>query len=287
MTKADTKKQGLDVQEVLALREELDELNSRIDLAERKKSAVKPEIYRKVKSDYEAKLNKIINKLAKRSDVLRTEYERTTRREAKVKEKSSAAQDELEEIKFRFSLGEYSQQEHDKLSTEKMAALKTMGKEKASLEKSSQLLADILSRIDGAIEPKEEVAEVMAGEATTEMETEIKSAPEPDISEAPEPDISEAPETVPGDGPTQTPLDDIARELEAEMQDPHAAQPVTEQEVSLFGSEPEEAEPKLISGSGKEQELKCPKCSFENMADSWYCEKCGAELLQDSEGGGA
>lgn len=279
MAKTDTKKQGLDIQEVLALRDELDELNSRIELAGQKKTAVKPEIYTKVKSDYETKLNKILSKLAKKADVLRTEHERARSKEAKAKDKRNTIQDELEEIKFRFTLGEYSQEEYDKLSVEKMSALKAMGEEKGSLEKSSQLLADILSRIDGAPKPEEELAGVTAEEVTAETETEIKLPPELAVSEAPV--------AGNGDGPTQTPLDDIAKELEAEMKEPQTAEPISEQEVNLFGSEPEETEPELTSKPDEGKELKCPKCDFVNMPDSWYCEKCGADLLQDSEDGGA
>lgn len=288
MTKADTKKQGLDLQEVLSLREELDELTSRIELAEQRKTAVKPEIYTKVKTDYEGKMNKIINKLAKRSDALRSEFERTTRRKAKVKEKSAALQDELEEIKFRYTLGEYSQEEHDTLSEEKMSVIKTVGNEKTTLEESSRVLSDILSRIDGALGPREESAgveaegaapDVEAEAATPDVEAEVTLAPEPAISEVSEPEVEVA--------HTQTPLDDIARELEAEMKEPETEDLSSDQKVSPFGSEPEEIGPDLVSESQEEKELKCPKCDFTNMPDSWYCEKCGTELLQESKGGGA
>lgn len=288
MTKADTKKQGLDIEEVLSLREELDELTSRIELAEQKKTAVKPEIYTKVKTDYEAKMNKIINKLAKRSDALRSEFERTRRSEAKVKDKSAALQDELEEIKFRYELGEYSQEEHDRLSKEKMSVIKTMGKEKATLEESSRFLSDILSRIDGALGPREESAGVTAEGAAPDVEAE-GAAPdvEAGVTIAPEPAISQVskPETeVPH---TQTPLNDIAGELEAEMKEPETEELASDQKVSLFDSESEEIGSKLVSESKEEKELKCPNCGFTNMPDSWYCEKCGAELVQESKGGGA
>jgi len=279
MTKADTKKQGLDIEEVLSLREELDELTSRIELAEQKKTAVKPEIYTKVKTDYEAKMNKIINKLAKRSDALRSEFERTRRSEAKVKDKSAALQDELEEIKFRYELGEYSQEEHDRLSKEKMSVIKTIGKEKAALEESSRFLSDILSRIDGALGPKEESAGVTAEGAAPEVEAGVTIAPEPAISQVSEPE-TEVPHT-------QTPLDDIAGELEAEMKEPETEELASDEKVSLSGPEPEEIGSELVSESKEEKQLKCPNCGFTNMPDSWYCEKCGAELVQESKGGGA
>jgi hypothetical protein len=36
-----------------------------------------------------------------------------------------------------------------------------------------------------------------------------------------------------------------------------------------------------VGGAGDDEEgLQCPKCNFVNSKDSWYCEKCGAELLQ-------
>lgn len=283
MAKTDTKQERLDIQEAVSLREELDELNSRIELADRKKTAVKPEIYRKVKADYEAKMNKIINKLMERSDVLRTEYERTKREEEKVRDKKVALQDELEEIKFRFSLGEYSKEEHDELSMERMAALKTLGEQKADLERSLQLLADILSRIDSSVKPEAKPAEPRKAETKAEVDL----APEPPISEV------SVPEAEAEAMHTQTLLDDIAKELEAEIEETEPEEPVSEQEVSLPGSEPQGAEPGFTSEpeaeseSEGEKELKCPKCDFVNMPDSWYCERCGAELLQESQGGDA
>jgi hypothetical protein len=35
-----------------------------------------------------------------------------------------------------------------------------------------------------------------------------------------------------------------------------------------------------IAAGDDEEGLQCPKCNFVNSKDSWYCEKCGAELLQ-------
>ncbi|MFQ5906870.1 MAG: hypothetical protein ACE5JA_09920 [bacterium] len=254
MAKATDEKEKIDIEEITSLRGQLNDLNRKIELAEEKKSTVKPEIYEKVKSDYEERVKKIIDELADKLDTLKAEYDRIKEQENGLKEKRSAAEDELEEVKFRFSLGEYSQEEHDRLSKEKSSGLDKLGKEIGEVEERSQLFADIVTRVEDALRPKEEPLEEAA--------------------------VSEGPQT-------QTPLDDIAKELEEEEK------VAPEKEETLLQEEPGIAEPVSVEGAPETvsedeagKELKCPKCDFVNMPDSWYCEKCGAELLEESEGGG-
>jgi hypothetical protein len=310
--------EGLDLDEVVSLREELDDLNEKIKSAEEKKHTVKPKIFKKVKADYEEKARQVLEKLSEKAAPLKEEYEHVKANEDTLREKRTAVEEELEEVKFRFSLGEYSKEEHDELAGEKASILEKLEKDIAEIEKSSSLLLDILKRIRDALEHKEEPerasepapveepvpepsapAEPSQAPVETEeaFETVEKPLPHPaHIDEerhgvhimgevaAVEP-VEQEVEAPPENVHTRSPLDDIVRELEQEMsvpEEPREAAEAREAAVAVG----EEAPSGSAEESEEEKELKCPKCGFVNMADSWYCEKCGAELLGESESGG-
>lgn len=255
MPKATGEKEKLDIQEITSLRQQLDDLNAKIELAEEKRDTVKPEIFDKVRSDYEKRVKKIIDKLADKLDSLKSEYDRIKEEENNLKDKRTGVGDELEEIKFRFSLGEYSEEEHDKVSKEKSASLEILEKEIGEIEESSHLFADIVSRVEEALKPREELAAVK--------------------------------EEVPAEPQTLTPLDDIAKELEQEEQAaPETEEALVEETATVTKDVSGEETPEIAAEAETGKELRCPKCDFVNMPDSWYCEKCGAELLEESESGG-
>ena len=56
------------------------------------------------------------------------------------------------------------------------------------------------------------------------------------------------------------------------------------EETSKLEGFPEDSgemeEEAVVEESDDSEGLQCPKCNFLNSKDSWYCEKCGAELLQ-------
>lgn len=307
---ADPVKSGeaLDLDRVVSLREQLDDLNEKIKGAQEKKHTVKPKIFQKVKADYEEKAKEIIEQLAEKAGPLKDEFKRVKEEEDRLREKRTGVEEELEEVKFRFSLGEYSKEKHDELAGEKADTLEKLEKEIVSIEKDSLLLEDILRRIEDALKPKEEPARApepvepvepaQPAEAVEEFETVEKPlerhAPEDEErhgvhvldGEAEAAAVAAPAETeiTPEDAHTRSPLDDIVRELEREMVVPEEPKPEAEEA-------PERVVPDAVpSGfeeeSDEEKELKCPKCGFVNMADSWYCEKCGAELLGESKGGG-
>lgn len=64
-----------------------------------------------------------------------------------------------------------------------------------------------------------------------------------------------------------------------------------EEEVALeeLLSEEDALKPEAITdssqkpGAAEDKGVACPKCGHSNTADSWYCEKCGAEILGASE----
>ncbi|MEO0206677.1 MAG: zinc ribbon domain-containing protein, partial [candidate division WOR-3 bacterium] len=52
---------------------------------------------------------------------------------------------------------------------------------------------------------------------------------------------------------------------------------------NLLESEEKVVEDKPVKEAEKKEEgIACPKCGYVNPPDSWYCEKCGAEILTGS-----
>jgi ribosomal protein L40E len=49
-------------------------------------------------------------------------------------------------------------------------------------------------------------------------------------------------------------------------------------ETNALSESAEEKEPVKVKKE-KEEGISCPKCGYTNPPDSWYCEKCGAEIL--------
>jgi len=319
--------EALDLDEVVSLREELDDLNEKIRTAEEKRHTVKPKIFKKVKADYEEKAKQLLDKLADKAVPLKEEYERVKESEDDLREKRTAAEEELEEIKFRFSLGEYTKEQHDDLAGEKANILEKLEKDIAEIEKNSALLMDILKRIQDALKPKPEPVRESEPPRVEEPVRETPPAEAPTPTPTPEPapvppheeerfetvekpverpthidnerhgvhimaDVARAEpvhdelETEPEETHTRSPLDDIVRELEQEMSVPAEPRQAARKTEPDAATAPAEAAAAGGEESEEEKELKCPKCGFVNMADSWYCEKCGAELLGESEGGG-
>jgi len=43
-------------------------------------------------------------------------------------------------------------------------------------------------------------------------------------------------------------------------------------------------QPELAPEAKEKEGVECPKCGLRNEPDSWYCEKCGAQLLEEGAG---
>ncbi len=302
--------EALDLEEVISLREQLEGLQMKMAQAEERKHTVKPKIYKKVKADYESRAKEIIDELAEKASPLKEEYERVRKEENDLRGRRGAVEEELEEVKFRFSLGEYTKIQHDELAGEKGSVLEGLERDIQQVEEKSGVLLDILNKIEDALKPKErkepprppepepgpvpEPAEAVGTSRPTEHPargTEERHGVHvlDAKSVTPAEPAAPAPAAPPAEeAHTMSPLDDIVKELEQEMVVPLQApaeseggpaeeEAALEDVVGEVGAEP---------GEEEEKELKCPKCGFVNMADSWYCEKCGAELLGESQGGG-
>jgi chromosome segregation ATPase len=222
----------------------------RSDVAEKlkrideKKSTVSVDVYNKVKKEYEDKLKKIEDKLGEYVDLITEEVKHLRSEESKVVEEEKAIKMKIEEAELRYSIGEYDDESFKKENEEHKGNLKTI------LDK----LADLRERIKWF----EDFVEIKGLEKTLEVEAKAPAEKDIEIEEH----ILE--EKV----PEGIQLDELLMPEEAVKPDAAAAHEMV----------PEEPAPPPKKKSG-EKGVICPKCKAVNAPDSWYCEKCGAEIL--------
>jgi hypothetical protein len=220
---------------------------------EEKKSTVSVEVYDKVKKEYADKLKGIEDQLGGHMDVITDEVQRLKTHEDELLEKDKDTKFKMEELELRYSIGEYDEESFKKAKEEHDAAVQQMNEE---LEKTRENMTYYAS----FLKPKE-------GEP----------APEP----APEPEPKPAPE------PETEPEKPVEKESGLRIDEHILEEKLPEEEVALeeLLSEEEAVKPDVAAEGPAKPEAEqdkgvaCPKCGHLNTADSWYCEKCGAEIL--------
>jgi len=84
---------------------------------------------------------------------------------------------------------------------------------------------------------------------------------------------------------TATEVEEEAAEESVEMLSPEEADDIIEEKISPADTGSEILkQPELGPDAHEREGVECPKCGMMNEPDSWYCEKCGAELLAEGTG---
>jgi hypothetical protein len=285
----------LDVEELKEFEREREDILLKLDRLEEKREEFKKAVYDKVKGDYEKRLEGLSARLEKKRRVISAEIMRLKDEKAELGRQCDMIRDELEELDLRHAIEEFDDAAYESKASAKKDSLK--GAEECLRETEAQL--EFLGGLIG--EPVAEEAEVAAPvgekeeaekeeaekekaeeekveEREAEKEEEVvaekeeEAVGEKEESEEEEAEKEETPEEVPL-RPTSAPPGVIKRE---EFEVERGVEP-----------EPVEAEAKTeeaaVGDAGEEPTLICPKCGASNRPDSWYCEKCGAELMGSAE----
>lgn len=318
-----------DPQELMKQREVL---LAKLKKLEDKKGATKEKIYLKVKEEYELRLGELDEALKEQEGVVRERISALKQEAHTLREERESYADRAEELKLRFELGEFSEDEYEKVLAEEEARIRELDEKLGTLTEEmdsmkgfvggeaveSEAEAPVLEEVPE--EPAPAVEEQPQQEADFVQEKEFEAAfsdNEEGSPQAQEADIAESLEESIDDLLKETPEEAPAEMAEAEqaVEEPEAAEEMetTEEEVPAEGEEGGDEEPQIEQafdtgilsegdaikeetsklegfpedsgreggGAGDDEEgLQCPKCNFVNSKDSWYCEKCGAELLQ-------
>jgi len=356
-----------------------DDLLGKLKKLEGKKATTKENIYNKVRIDYENRLNELDSKVKENVDYARAKITELREGEEDLKFQREACADNIEELRLRFELGEFTEGDYEKTIEGEEAKLKEIDDRLGGVESEIDSMKDLVQEkgeemeeevvqptgeeeIEGIEEehfdekPMEEVKEEIQAETEEQLEEEEEEK-EPEIGEKelkveegveeeetevsneeipteetpdekiPEEDLGvgiqekefENAFTDEGEGEEgkeeveekekeeekkeegektledslEDSLDDLLKESappEGEESSSETPEPniisegeaVKEETSKLEGYDENGAEINEEDNEekGDQEGLKCPKCGFLNSKDSWYCEKCGAELLQ-------
>ncbi|MGQ9817968.1 MAG: hypothetical protein ACUVQ3_08500 [bacterium] len=241
-----------DLEKLKAIESERNDLLGKLKKIEEKKATVSHEVYLKVKHDYEVKLKKLDEAIAENKSLIKMELERLKKEIGELTQKQREHKLKLEEIELRYTIGEYSEDKYKELENEAKENFATVAERVKQVEERINWCEGILGgeevREGLEIEKKEEISEPNE----EEKEKKVEQAEELTIDEH----ILE--EKVPDEVKK---LDELLMETSA-----------------LLESEPTAGE-KAEEEKKKEKGIACPKCGYINQPDSWYCEKCGAEIL--------
>lgn len=254
----------------------------RIQLLDEKKAATKPEIFSKVRGEYEAKLLEIQVLLEEKGAGAQEAMAAALAEQEALLARDTEIRNHLEELELRATIGEIEESEFVAQSGALSGEAQTIGGRLQELaqqiEKYQALLGvPAVSHTAPAPTPPPPTAPVAAPPA---------EPPPPPVVPEPAPQSH----SLPSFG--QNEVDELNRSFESMMGSfaptppapPAAPAPVLEfaepEPLASSGPAPEEI---LTEEESHEGELKCPKCGAFNRADNWYCEKCGNELLNASD----
>ncbi len=275
----------INIDEIKKLERERRELVEKIGKLKAKESETKPHIFKKVFSEYQTKLKKIQAELDKRKDGIR-EYLDTLQKKKKELEKNKMKiEDEIEEVKLRFSIGEFDEAVYKSMLEEKGKDLKKVVEKIKVLEKEITEMENLLGESEVSVSEEEEVEEAEEVEeiGVEELEEAVE-AEEPEVEEVSESEeIGELEEIA--DESQGSDVEEELMEIEELLEEVGTEEEKGEEE----GIEEVSVNEKLLEDLGKESkteergEVVCKKCGHKNSPDAWFCENCGAELIIELE----
>ncbi|OGF04451.1 MAG: hypothetical protein A2502_04250 [Candidatus Edwardsbacteria bacterium RifOxyC12_full_54_24] len=266
--------------------------NKRIRLLDEKKAATKPEIFQKVRGEYEAKLLELQVLLEEKGAGMQETLDAALAEQAGLLAREKEIRTEMEELELRAAIGEVEDADYARKSEAHNSENEAIV---AKLQELTEKIDRCRALIGGETAPP---AALVASEppATPPPHQAVASkpaSPPPPAAPRPEPTPPPAPEpeVQPTPAVQRSELDDLEKQFASILganfgQEQPAAEPVApipepiqiEENVS-FEPQVEEA----AIGESHEGELKCPKCGAFNRADNWYCEKCGNELINATD----
>ncbi|HEU5304494.1 MAG TPA: zinc finger Ran-binding domain-containing protein [Gemmatimonadales bacterium] len=269
------------IEALLEQRAQYEEWLLRLDTSGDKAS---PSVRQRVRGDYQARLDGVMEQLRSRGAAISEELERQHASQAEIDRERRRAEEALAEAEVRHSVGEYDEAEWKRLSEQS----------KREIEQLRTRLRSIGAEITRLTEIQTLIAAPRGGSAAPAAAPATRAARPQVIEEAPlvthlaesfdEPAPSAAPAGKPSrPEPAGVPGDELAFLKSVSDEEPSrltgrgSSNPgMASPTVAATPKAPEPATSKAASGVAKT--LKCGECGTLNRPTEWYCERCGAEL---------
>src|SRR3954464_4009988 len=247
-----------------------------------------PAVRQRVRGDYEARLQQVMEQLRGRGSAISEELERQHASQAELDRQRRAAEEAMAESEVRHSVGEYTADEWRQVSEESRreieqlrAQLRSIGAEITRLTQVQALIAS--SRSGAAAAPSAAAAPrpaprpelVEQAPMVTHVADPMADPAAPPARSAPSPHPTQS-EPVAAEVDELTFLksvsDDTPRRPSGGFSSTATSAPPPEPQASA----PATSSPKAAAAVAKT--LKCGDCGTLNRPTEWYCERCGAEL---------
>lgn len=270
------------IEALLEERSKYEEWILRLDTSGEKAS---PAVRQRVRGDYEARLESVMEQLRARGSAIAEELERQHASQAELDRERRNAEEALAEAEVRHTVGEYTEEEWRRLNEQSRKGieqlrtrLRAIG---AEITRLTEVQALIVAPRGGAAAPP------------SPPPAPPQRAPRPEIIEqspfvthlAEEPNLVPPPKAA----PEAVPVDELA--FLKSVSDDEPSRPAARRQsnpsmpaatATASPRAPEPAAPPAPSptkaASGVAKTLKCGECGTLNRPTEWYCERCGAEL---------
>ena len=263
------------IEELLEQRSQYEEWILRLDTSGDKAS---PAVRQRVRGDYEARLESVMEQLRGRSAAIAEELERQHASQAELDRERRTAEDALAEAEVRHTVGEYTEDEWRRLSEQS----------RKNIEQLRGRLRGIGVEITRLSEIQATIASPRGGAPSAPPPAPPARTPKPEVIEQSPfvTHLAEEPMVAPPQpraAPPPSQADELAflKSVSDEPSRParrpsNPGMPAVTTTSAPRPAEPAPAPAKVASGVAKT--LKCGECGTLNRPTEWYCERCGAEL---------
>jgi hypothetical protein len=270
----------LSIEELLEQRTQYEEWLAKLDSSGDK---APPAVRQRIRGDYEARLQSVMEELRGRGTAIAEELERHHASQAELDRERRAAEEALAEAEVRHSVGEYTQDEWRRVSEqsrreidELRAKLRGIGGEITRLTQVQALITAPRAGTTAAPAPRAARPELVEQAPMVTHVTDPMA--EPESVQSPNLTSRQAqPEPAPAVPPDELAfLKSVASEdtrpIGRRTSNPGMAAP------TATSAPPQTATPSVKAAAAVAKTLKCGECGTLNRPTEWYCERCGAEL---------
>ena len=263
MVKTDTE---VTIEELLEQRTQYEEWLAKLDASGDK---APPAVRQRVRGDYQARLQSVMEQLRGRGTAITEELERQHAHQAELDRERRAAEEALAEAEVRHAVGEYTQDEWRRLSEESKREIEQLRSQLRSIGAEITRLTQIQSVI---MSPRGATASPPPRASRPEI---VEQAPLATHVAEPIEDTPAKPELK----PAAAPVDELAflKSVAPEESRPPGRRISSPGMQSPVAPAVQTATPS-VSKAGVAKTLKCGECGTLNRPTEWYCERCGAEL---------
>jgi outer membrane biosynthesis protein TonB len=253
-----------------------------------------PSVRDRVRGDYEARLKGVIEQLRGHSATISEELERHRKTQSGLDHEKRTVEEELSEAEVRHAVGEYNDDEWNRLAQESNDRLSRLRGELSGVGHEIARLAEVQGLISGAPKRPEAPAPPPAPPpAAVAPPREPEPEPEPVhlADPTPPPVAARQAPRAPAREPEIThgppaPADEMAflKSVAPDEDKKPAPAPAARRSNPGGGGSGRAAEaaatqaPAKPGATGVAKTLKCGDCGTLNRPTEWYCERCGAEL---------